>query len=334
MKRFFAGLLVAVLLLAGCALNNDDLRSRNFTALDTDISIYAEGEEAEAALNAAKKEVLRLEGVYSPNSSDLTTLNSTGTATVSDELAGLITRGQSLSFETSGCFSLTVGPLVEAWGFESKDYRVPSREERTALMQKVDDSQINIQGNTITIPEGWGVDVGGIAKGAISDSVMDVMRTYNIDSAAVSLGGNVQLSGPQADGSPWRIGIQDPEDTNALCANFEASEACAVITSGGYERYFESDGIEYHHIIDPRTGMPATGQLTSVTIISPDGTLADALSTALYVMDLEGAMRYWQENSQNFECILVDRSNNIYVSEGIAAKVSAENGYNKEVIAL
>lgn len=334
MKQWLAIILIITLLLSGCALRDDEIKARHFSALDTDISLYAQGNEAEEALKAGEAEVKRLDVLYSPNEgSDIYTLNQNSTATVSPELAALLARGQTFSAQTDGYFSMTIAPLMDAWGFLSKEYRVPSSEEREALVQKIDDSQINIDGTTVTIPQGWSVDVGGIAKGAISDAVLNVMDDYDIETASVSLGGNVQLMGPKADGSAWSVGIQDPEKSDELCANLKIDTAQAVITSGGYERYFESDGVTYHHIIDPRTGMPAAGQILSVTIVSPDGTMADALSTALFVMDVEDAKNYWRSHSDAFECIIVCRDKTIYASQGLEGIVEAGEGYTLEMFA-
>lgn len=332
MKRWLAIVLTFSLLLAGCGLREDELKARHFSALDTSISLYAQGPEAEEALEAGEAEVMRLDVLYSPNEgSDIYTLNQNSTATVSPELAALFSRGKTFSAETSGCFSMTIEPLMKAWGFPSKNYRVPSSEERESLIEKIDDSQIILDGTTVTIPQGWGVDVGGIAKGAISDAVLDVMDDYDIETASVSLGGNVQLMGPQADGSAWSVGIQDPEESDELCATLKIDTAQAVITSGGYERYFESDGVTYHHILDPRTGMPATGQILSVTIISPDGTMADALSTALFVMGEDEAQDYWRAHQDEFECVIVCRDKTIHASAGLDGIIEAGEGYTLEM---
>jgi thiamine biosynthesis lipoprotein len=104
----------------------------------------------------------------------------------------------------------------------------------------------------------------------------------------------------------------------------------AVITSGGYERYFEQDGVTYHHIIDPKTGYPAESGLVSVTIISADGTLADGLSTSLFVMGKDRAVDYWENHREEFDMILLSEDGTLYVSEGIEDSFSSD--YDIEVI--
>ena len=132
----------------------------------------------------------------------------------------------------------------------------------------------------------------------------------------VSLGGNVQLYGAKADGSSWRVAIEDPNNLSGYAGILEAKNR-AVITSGGYERYFEQDGKEYHHIIDPKTGYPADNGLKSVTIVSADGTLADGLSTSLFIMGKDRALEFWQAHSEEFDAVLIMEDGSIYITEGI-----------------
>ncbi len=126
---------------------------------------------------------------------------------------------------------------------------------------------------------------------------MEIFKEYGVEHGLVSLGGNVQALG----------GKQD-----------------CVITSGGYERFFEQDGVRYHHIIDPRTGSPADSGIISSTIISSDGALADGLSTSLFIMGLEEAEKYWRANADKFDFVLEDRSGKLYISEGAAKMITTE----------
>ena len=161
------------------------------------------------------------------------------------------------------------------------------------------------------------MDLGGIAKGFTSSRIMEIFKKDGVTCGMVSLGGNVHLLGTKQDGSAWRVGIQDPDNTNDMLGVLEASD-CAIITSGAYERNFEKDGVTYHHIIDPATGKPSNSGLTSVTIVSKDGTLADGLSTSLFVMGKDKAIAYWKQHADEFDTILVDKDRNVYITEGIA----------------
>ena len=147
--------------------------------------------------------------------------------------------------------------------------------------------------------------------------------------SVVSLGGNVQVLGTKTDGSDWRVAVENPGEEGTYIGVLEVSDK-AVITSGGYERYFEQDGKTYHHILDPKTGYPAESGLTSVTIVSEDGTLADGLSTSLFIMGKEKAIEYWRENSKEFDAILVESDGTISVTETIAANFTSD--YDFQVI--
>ncbi len=146
---------------------------------------------------------------------------------------------------------------------------------------------------------------------------MELFRAYGVTSAMVNLGGNIQILGTTPEGTPWRIGVRDPESaTGGALAVIPASDM-AVVTSGGYERFFEVDGQRYIHILDPRTGRPAATDLLSATVLASDGILADALSTAVFVMGVEEATAFWRERSGSFELVLVDTSGTLYVTEGL-----------------
>ena len=167
------------------------------------------------------------------------------------------------------------------------------------------------------------IDLGGIAKGYTSSRVMEIFKEYGVEHGLVSLGGNVQALGGKQDGNPWRVAIQNPESELDYLGVLEIADKC-VITSGGYERFFEQDGVRYHHIIDPRTGSPADSGIISSTIISSDGALADGLSTSLFIMGLEEAEKYWRANSDKFDFVLEDRSGKLYISEGAAKMITTE----------
>ena len=175
---------------------------------------------------------------------------------------------------------------------------------------------------TFSIP-GMEIDLGGIAKGYTSSRVMEIFKEYGVEHGLVSLGGNVQALGGKQDGNPWRVAIQNPESELDYLGVLEIKDKC-VITSGGYERFFEQDGVRYHHIIDPRTGSPADSGIISSTIISSDGALADGLSTSLFIMGLEEAEKYWRANADKFDFVLEDRSGKLYISEGAAKMITTE----------
>ena len=337
MKRLFiGGLLVAALMLAGCSAQTsaeESSQSREVYAMDTVMTLEAYGQNADAALDAAVAEIERLDALWSIASSDgeIAQLNAEKQITASADTLALLTRAKEISAATDGLFSTTIAPLMEAWGFTSGDYRVPDEAELSALLAHVDDEEIAISDSTVTIPADAKVDLGGIAKGFTSARVMEIFRENGVENGILSLGGNVQALGTKPDGSLWRVGLQDPADERALFATLELADK-AVITSGAYERNFEQNGIVYHHIIDPRTGYPAESGLSSVTIVSDDGTLADGLSTALFIMGKEAAVEFWRSHRDDFDMVLLADDGAVTVSAGIADALTLSDGSTAEVV--
>ena len=197
---------------------------------------------------------------------------------------------------------------------------VPTKAEIEALLPLVDSSKVIYDPETkkLTLPSGVQIDFGGIAKGYTSQAVMDIYQKHHLTGGLADLGGNIQVTGDKPDGSPWRVGIEDPADTSALLGILTLSEDSTVITSGGYERYLvDQDGKRYPHIIDPSTGYPVKNDLSSVSIICKDGALADGLSTSLCVMGKEKAISFWKAHSDQFEMVLFDTDQTITISEGL-----------------
>ena len=197
---------------------------------------------------------------------------------------------------------------------------VPTKAEIEALIPLVDSSKViyNPETKKLTLPSGVQIDFGGIAKGYTSQAVMDIYQKHHLTGGLADLGGNIQVTGDKPDGSPWRVGIEDPADTSALLGILTLSEDSTVITSGGYERYLvDQDGKRYPHIIDPSTGYPVKNDLSSVSIICKDGALADGLSTSLCVMGKEKAISFWKAHSDQFEMVLFNTDQTITISEGL-----------------
>ena len=307
--------------------SDTDSATRTVFAMDTVMTFTVYGENCEEAADAAVDEIERLDALLSIGSdeSEVSILNASGTLTVSDDTAYLITRALEIYESTGGLFDMTISPLMTLWGFPSQEYYVPTEAEIAALLPFVDSSQVTISGNTVTLGEGQQIDLGGIAKGYASSRIMEIYEEYGITSGMVSLGGNIQVLNVKPDGSNWRIGIQDPDASSGTTIAVLEVAGKAVITSGGYERYFEQDGETYIHILDPRTGYPVTSDLSSVTIVSEDGTLADGLSTALYIMGLEDAIAYWQAHSDEFDIILIEaETRTLYISAPLADYLTSD----------
>lgn len=338
MKRWkVLALAAALAVLAGCSGGAPDETpvTVETEAMDTTMQLTAYGSEAAEALDAAQQDIQRLDAMLSATApdSEISALNRTGQGTLSEDPRTLLARAIEISAQTDGAFDPTVAPLMNAWGFPSKDYHVPSSQTLQTLLPLVNAQAVTLETDgRCRLPAGVQVDMGGIAKGYAAERVMAIFREHGIEHALISLGGNIQALGSKPDSSPWRIGIQDPRRPDALIAEVQIHNR-AVVTSGGYLRYFEKDGVRYHHILDPRTGRPADSGLLSVTIVSKDGTLADALSTALFVMGKSQASDYWRAHRNDFDAILVDEAGCVSVTQGIASAVHCTDNQAPEVIA-
>mgnify|MGYP002921552950 CR=1 FL=1 len=311
---------------AGCIIQsfqkhgNNQICQKQLFAMDTYMTFEAHGKYAEEAVDAAIEEVKKLDALLSTGSasSEVYEINSAGQGTVSEDTARLLKLSEEIYESTDGLFDITVYPLMELWGFPSKSYHVPTETELQRVLTSVGFDKLSFNGKQVLLSEGQKIDFGGIAKGYASGKVIEIFQSYGIEDGLVSLGGNIQTIGVNQEGLPWNIGIRDPKgDQNDIIASVRISGK-AVVTSGGYERYFEEDGNTYIHILNPKTGYPADGDLVSATIISKDGALADAMSTSVYLMGLEKAEDYWRAYGEDFEMILMTEDGNIYVTEGIS----------------
>jgi thiamine biosynthesis lipoprotein len=314
---------------------NAESESRDVFAMDTYMTVTAYGEYAEEAVDRAEEEILRLDSLLSTGdeTSEVAQVNANNGGKLSEDAAYLVERSLELYEETDGRFDIAIYPVMEAWGFTDENYRVPDADELEDLLTYTDVSQIEFDETTGEIGfamDGMQIDLGGIAKGYTSTRIMDIYRECGVTSGLVNLGGNVQVMGTKTDGSSWRVAVQNPDDENDYIGVLSIVDK-AVITSGGYERYFEEDGKTYHHIIDPATGYPADNGLTSVTIVSADGTLADGLSTSLFIMGREDAVEFWQAHSEEFDMILMDEDGVLWVSDGIADDFES-NGYEVQIV--
>lgn len=297
-------------------------------AMDTIMDLTVYGESASELLTEARQLVQKYEGLFSVNTrtSDVAKLNqSSGRAVqVSPETYELIQKSIEISKKTEGLFDISIYPLVRAWGFTKEEYRVPEPEELGRLLEKVDASKIRLEpDNRVTLPEGMEIDLGGIAKGYLSQKLTELFQEGGAQAAVVSLGGNVQTFGKKPDGTPFMVGITDPSDGTSVLGTIRIGEK-AVITSGSYQRYFEKNGKVYHHIIDKRTGAPAQSDLTSVTVIGEDGVTADSLATALFVMGKERAVQFAASHPE-IQLVLVDTESQVWTSEGIEMEENSES---------
>ncbi|HIS69065.1 MAG TPA: FAD:protein FMN transferase [Candidatus Gallacutalibacter stercoravium] len=331
--------ILLVLTLTGCGTQaeNATLRAeRSLFAMNTYMTLTAYGESGEEALQEAGALIEQLESRWSvtDENSEIYRANHSGgqTVTVSEDTAQLISFALEMAQKTGGALEPTIYPVLTAWGFTTGSKQVPPEEQIARLLQNVDYSRIQLDGTDLTVPSGMDLDLGAVGKGYAADLVTEVLKEHGVESGLISLGGNIQAIGSRPEGGDWRIGIRAPWEEGNLGV-LEMSNA-AVVTSGGYENYFEDEaGNIYWHILDPATGYPANSGLQSVTVIGEQGRLCDALSTSLFVMGAEKAEEYWRANG-GFDMLLVTDGGEIILTEGIAGRFTLSDGRTETIRVL
>ena len=322
-----AALLSAAFLLTGCSgAPAQEPESATFFAMDTamDFTVYGDAallDEAETLIGSLEEQVS-----VTDEHSDIYAIDHTGSGSLSGNAAELMEQALELCRRTGGALDISVYPIVRAWGFTTGSYQIPDEETIQSLLPLVDYTQIQYDAATgvVTLPEGMEIDLGSVAKGYAGQLAAQMLRNSGVESALLNLGGNVQTVGAKPDGSPWQIGIKDPQGEDAMMVL--SVEDQAVVTSGGYERYFEQDGQTYWHVMDPSTGHPADSGLISVTSVGDEGVVCDGLSTALFVMGLEKAADLWAQ-SCDFEAVFVTASGEVYITEGLRDRFALTEQY-------
>jgi thiamine biosynthesis lipoprotein len=290
------------------------------------ITSVAESESiAQAAVIAGFSEIRRLEGLLSTwiPTSELSRVNAAaGSAAVrvSPETMEVVTLSLQAAEMTNGGFNIAIGPAVEAWSVTERQH-IPKEAELKQLAPLVDLRSVHVDVGEQTISldrAGMRIDVGGIGKGYAADRAVVMMQKAGALSGVVALSGDIKTFGRLPDGQGFPVGIQHPRKEGAVLAWIDLQDE-AVSTAGDYERYFERDGIRYHHILDPRTLQPARG-CQSVTVIAKDGVWADGLDTGIFVMGPERGMEL-VEHLDDVEAIIVDQAGQLHVSSGLRNRV-------------
>lgn len=311
--------------------------TRDVFAMDTYMNLTAYGANGEKALDDAEKRILQLESELSATSetSEIWKLDhSDGEAVeVSEDTAGLIGKALDMCEMTYGCLDITVYPVLKEWGFTTGDYRIPEKTRIEELLRNVDYSEVKLDGKSITLPDDMQIDLGAVAKGYTGDEILEIMRSYDVKSAIVNLGGNVQALGKKPDGSEWKVAVRDPFQPETDMCVLEIDDS-AVITSGNYERFFiGDDGKKYCHIIDPSDGYPADNGFVSVTVIGKSGVVCDALSTAVFVAGTDNSPKIMSEFA-DYDFIVVSGDEKIYYTQRIADNFKNISSMPAEVIVI
>ncbi|MBP2027359.1 thiamine biosynthesis lipoprotein [Acetoanaerobium pronyense] len=288
-----------------------------------DVRIFDEDNDTEEVRRAISKEVQRIESLMTMRdmNSDVSKINENAgkePVIIDKDTFHVIERSLYYSEITDGAFDITVGHLVDLWGIGTEDQRLPSEEEINLSLSLIDYSEIELDKKNLSVflkREGMMIDLGGIAKGYAADRVTSVLAEHNVESAIINLGGDVYVHGDR-DNRDFRVGIQDPFSDRGEHMGIYNARDKSIVTSGNYERFFEEDGVTYHHILSTKDGYPVQNNLVSVTIISNLSIDGDALSTAIYAMGIEDGLNL-VNNLDDVETIIVTEDKEVYVSNGV-----------------
>jgi len=238
---------------------------------------------------------------------------------VTEETYHIIKTAKEYALRSEGRFEPTIGPLVDLWAIGNGGSEVPPIAEIDAAKQLIDFNKLELNDDSLTVKlqqKGMTLDLGAIAKGYAADVIASYLQEQGFTSAIIDLGGNILAMGSKPDKSPWRIGIQSPDENRGEHLGTISVVNKTIVTSGVYERYFIYDNKQYHHIIDPFTGYPAANELASATIITEKSMHADAMSTTVFLLGLEEGMAF-VESTENTEAIFVTNDHKVYVTSGL-----------------
>lgn len=287
------------------------------------ITVFKNSEtDTRAILEDMKACIENMDALFDVNDpdSDISKINNASAGdviSVDTHTAQILTKALDAYQYTNGIFDIRLLPIISLWGFDNGLYGVPDDVDISAALESISQGSfvVDTVNNTVTKTGDTKLALGGIAKGYLGDVLLRMAQEENVV-AIINLGGNIILAGDKPDGKPWSVGVKNPLDEENLACSFESGGNRSVVTSGAYERYFEYGGQSYHHIIDPATGYPADSDLLSVTVIGEDGSVCDALSTALFVAGKEKAIEL-MDTLDSFEFILITESNELLYTSGV-----------------
>lgn len=299
--------------------------SKTDVAMGTVITVKAYGRHTSEGVENAVSAVKNLDSLISKTveNSDISKINAESSADVNDKTVSVINKTLDVCRDSAGALDITVGNLSETWDIGGDNQRVPSDEELQKGLSFVGYQNIKISGNSVSVPAGVHLDLGASGKGAGADeAVWALKNTKGVSGAVVSVGGTVGVFGKNPNSDHWGVGVRKPErDNTGYIAVIKLYKDSFVSTSGSYEKYFESGGKTYHHILSPFTGYPAESGLKSVTVVTYDsGVYADSLSTACFVLGYEKSISLLKKYSADAFFIMDDGS--VKMTDGIKDNVT------------
>lgn len=328
-RQLFFGIgMFGLMILTGSSLTGckrEIKQEKTEEILGTIVSGEVYTKEGQEPLIAAFERAKELEHILSANdeNSELSKVNQNAyqrETKVSKELFYVVQKGIYYGKKTDGALDITIGKMIDLWGIGTDEAGVPEQNELAPYIKQKGYEKIKLNKKKRTIrflDETVQLNLGAIAKGYIADEMKGVLvEEYGIKHGMLSLGGNIVVIGDKTDGSPWNVGIVDPLHTQSVKASFSISDQ-TLVTSGNYERYFEQDGVRYHHILDPETGYPAKNGLISTSILTNSSIDADALSTATYILGEEKGLKILEE-MKNCEGVFVREDGSLVTTSKVA----------------
>lgn len=332
-KKLFIITLCLCMLLPLAACGETRMEQRQIFAMDTVMTLTAYGKNAERGLTAAQSVIQSLNDMLDPKLENSTTYKINhaegSNVAISGQVANMLSTAYTVYKQSGGALDLSIYPVIERWGFDSARFYVPTDEE---LWQDLSRRHFGDMALTsfpssgsfaVAFPSGTAISFGAVAKGCAADNAVKAMYNVGVTSGIVSLGGNVQTLGLKPDGSNWNVAVQDPNNTSSYVGVLSVGQA-AVVTSGTYQRFFVQNNKTYHHLINPETGRPINNTLKSVTIVCEDGTLADCLSTAMFILGQSKALNYWRQYG-GFDMILINNEDQVICTKGLIEKFNLTN---------
>lgn len=299
--------------------------SKTDVAMGTVITVKAYGRHTSEGVENAVSAVKNLDSLISKtnDNSDISKINADSSADVNEKTVSVINKTLDVCKDSAGALDITVGNLSEMWDIGGDNQRVPADDEIQKGLSFVGYENIKISGNNVSVPAGVHLDLGASGKGAGADEAVSALRnTKGVSGAVVSVGGTVGVFGQNPNSDHWGVGVRKPErDNTGYIAVIKLYKDSFVSTSGSYEKYFESGGKTYHHILSPFTGYPAESGLKSVTVVTYDsGVYADSLSTACFVLGYEKSLELLEKYSADAFFIMDDGS--VKMTDGIKDNVT------------
>ncbi len=321
---FFLAICLLVLSAVGCSAKQQYTKSFFFMDTVIDITLYTKDKTlADRVFSDSRTLLSELDALWSRTNaeSEVSRFNAADEKleALDSRTVQLLKKALSVSQETIGAFDITVAPFVKIWEEAEEKQTMPSKTDFYEARSHVGFGRLKLNGTTLskTVSE-VSIDLGGIGKGEAIGLLLALLESSGVSGGLVSFGSNVAVFGNKPSGEAFHVALQDPHDANATVGTLTMSEGQVLSVSGDYERFVTINNRKFHHILDPENGLPADTGLSSVAVLASDGAIADALSTALFVMGKDRALAFYRAGIYEFEAILIESDGTLTATDGLS----------------